>query len=185
MTTFNSQFNFDPVETSLKTSSYTIPEGRYARARGDGLIRLNGSPLNYEGIEGDYSSNSALSLVSSTSRPHLASRERIYGMATKRNASAGNAVLSFGGATSFLSTSANGVVTSRSFYNDEGVKTISFNNINFVSNAVALSSYGVFGYDKLDHTWLKAGDVISPKPPYLGGELVPFYVILEEYNIIR
>jgi hypothetical protein len=184
-------FNFQPVETSVKTANYTIPVGRYARASFSfsSIPQTNASNANLTiptasfGVNGVVlgrgvstgrlviSNNSTLRTVAAPSSGSTRMYFNILSGAQSTVNIEGEGNNSFGTSTTFQNyLSQNGAI--EIFHRSTTVMTITNSSSNF-------SHYNFIYYPELklvqDFLWLRAGDIIN---------LTNASAFVEEYNQI-
>jgi hypothetical protein len=183
-------FNFQPVETSVKTANYTIPVGRYARAS-----------FSFSSIPQTNASNANLTIPTASFG--------VNGVVLGRGVSTGRLVISNSGTTRTVAAPSSG--STRMYFNILGgvaahVRIEGDNNNSFltsitqnyqsetgaieifhrsttvmtISNSSSnLSHYNFIYYPELklvqDFLWLRAGDIIN---------LTNASAFVEEYNQI-
>jgi hypothetical protein len=172
-------FNQQPVSTSVKTTSYTIPAGKYARVTGKitsdnsfstatgtlGFLAIDGSPVQYVN---NYGINRVWStgLTNFFTIPTQSSGNMTYWI---QNTGAGATAFTINGV--FSISLAAGATSTGSFNVTPG------DQLNF-SVAQTGRFYGaVIGNKSIDISlWVPAGTVLT-------GSVLPIWVV-EEYNMI-
>jgi hypothetical protein len=165
MTTLFNKFNFDPVSTTLKTTSYTVPSGKYALAfpgisagssetltstltfTTPGTVTLNGTILFYV----DYSANIVGSGITGTFPSGYPKKIYFNAVATTTNPVV---TFSTNGGTNVNLVNAGGGVGS-------GVIFVNSGNVGLTNASCSLYIEDVRKEKYRCGIWVKAGDVLA------------------------